>query len=55
MSKKNVKHVKVANPEFAAAMRELRRSSAAGTHDNRPNRVRTRRDVKRDAIRNGGW
>jgi len=35
------------------AMMEKRRSSAASTHDNRPNRVRTRATAKRAAIRNG--
>lgn len=43
-----------ANPEMAAAMRELRRSSAASSHDNRPKRQRTRSASKRAAIK-GGW
>ena len=30
------------NKGYIKAMREIRRSSAAGTHDNRPNRIRTR-------------
>ena len=42
---------KHANPIMAAALRALRRSNAAGTHDNRPNRQRTRGDSKRAAIK----
>jgi hypothetical protein len=51
MDKNNRKHTPVANPEYAQAMRELRRSGAAGTHDNRPKRERSRQDSKRAAIR----
>lgn len=47
------KFTPVANPEFAAAMRDLGRSSAASKHDNRPNRQRTRSNAKRQAIKNG--
>jgi len=36
--------------DYARAMTELRRSGAAGKHDPRPNRQRTRRDAKRRAI-----
>jgi hypothetical protein len=40
-----------ANPEYIAAMREIRRSSAAGSHDNRPKRERSRAASKRAEIR----
>jgi hypothetical protein len=43
-----------ANPEQAEANRLRARSSAAGTHDNRPNRERTRKDSKRAALRDQG-
>lgn len=39
------------NKPYIIAMRELRRSNKAGTHDNRPNRQRTRANVKRQAIK----
>ncbi len=39
-----------ANPELAAAMRALAFSNAAGTHDSRPNRLRTRATTKRAEI-----
>ena len=40
---KNKKHRGIANPAYAQAMAELRRSSAAGTHaDKRDKRARTR-------------
>jgi hypothetical protein len=42
-----------ANPERAQAMAEIRRSSAASSHDTRPKRERSRRDAKRASIRNG--
>jgi len=38
---------------YAVAMTELRRSGAAGKHDPRENRKRTRSDAKRAAIREG--
>ena len=41
----------VANPALAAAMREIRRSSAASPQDSRPNRERSRQDAKRAAIK----
>lgn len=41
---------KVANPALGDAMRALRFSSAAQPHDNRPNRQRTRTNIKRAAI-----
>lgn len=37
------------------AMLGKRLSSAAGTHDVRPNRERTRATTKSAAIRNSGW
>jgi hypothetical protein len=41
----------VANPAYAQAMAELRRSNAAGTHaDRRTRRARTRADAKRRAL-----
>ena len=57
-SKKNTKTPKLAgmgNSELHAAMFAKRLSSAAGKHDARPNRQRTRSNAKRAAIRNGGW
>lgn len=43
--------VKTANPEMAAAMRDLRRSSAASPHkDRRTRRVRTRSAARRAAM-----
>lgn len=46
------KHRPTANPEYIAAMRELRRSNAAGTHgDRRTKRNRNREAQKRNAIR----
>jgi hypothetical protein len=41
----------VANEAYIVAMREIRRSNAAGTHDARPARERSRADAKRAAIR----
>ena len=40
-----------ANPEWAAAQREIGRSSATQPQDSRPNRQRTRKDAKQAAIR----
>ena len=48
---KKVKYTKTANPELAAAMQELRRSSATSPHDTRPNRQRSRKDAKEASIR----
>lgn len=45
------KSYKIENPELAKAMRNLRRSSAASPHDNRPRRLRTRSAVNRHEIR----
>jgi len=39
---KTPKHKGTANPEYIAAMRELRRSNASGSHDSRPKRERSR-------------
>ena len=39
------------NKPYIIAMRELRRSNKAGTHDNRPNRLRTRKNIKQHAIK----
>ena len=36
MKKKNPTHKGIENKPYIEAMREIRRSSAAGTHDNRP-------------------
>lgn len=43
----------IENKAYIQGMRELRRSNAAGSHDSRPNRQRTRANAKREAIRNG--
>jgi hypothetical protein len=51
MKKKNPTHKGIENKPYIEAMREIRRSSAAGTHDNRPNRERTRATVKNKAIK----
>lgn len=40
-----------ANPARVRADQERRRSGAAGGHDSRPNRQRTRQAVRRAAIR----
>lgn len=42
-----------ANPDAVRADLERRRSGAAGGHDSRPRRQRTRSAAKRDAM--GGW
>jgi hypothetical protein len=41
----------IENKPYITAMRELRRSNKAGTHDNRPNRLRTRKNIKQQAIK----
>ena len=51
MKKKNTTHKGIENKPYIEAMRELRRSNAATTHDNRPNRLRTRKAIKAQAIR----
>lgn len=45
-----LKPIKTRNEKLAEAMRQLAQSSAAGTHDPRPRRQRTRADSKRSAI-----
>ena len=45
------KVIKIQNTAYIEAMREIRRSNKAGTHDNRPNRERTRATVLRKAIK----
>ena len=47
---KKKKHKGVENKAYIEAMREIRRSNAATTHDNRPNRLRTRQAIKTQAI-----
>lgn len=42
---------KTENKPYIEAMRELRRSNAATAHDNRPNRLRTRKNIIRAAIK----
>ena len=49
--KKEKKPQKIANTAYIVAMRELRRSNASGTHDNRPNRQRTRSAIKLNSIK----
>lgn len=39
------------NKEYIEAMRQIRRSGAAGSHDSRPRGQRTRQGAKRAAIR----
>lgn len=51
MGKKTQKHRGVENHKYAVEMHGLRSSNAAGTHDARPNRQRTRSTAKRAAIR----
>ena len=50
-----MKPQKIANTAYIVAMRELRKSNAATTHDNRPNRQRTRDAIKQVAIREYAW
>jgi hypothetical protein len=51
MKKKNPTHKGIENKPYIEAMRELRKSNAATTHDNRPNRERTRATIKAKAIK----
>ena len=51
MKKKNPTHKGIENQPYIEAMRELRKSNAATTHDNRPNRLRTRQAIKNQAIK----
>jgi hypothetical protein len=41
----------IENKPYIEAMREIRKSNAAGTHDNRPNRQRTRSTAKSFALK----
>jgi len=50
MGKKKDKYIHPANPLRAAADAERARSNAAGTHDNRPKRERSREAAERAAI-----
>lgn len=47
---KQAKHKGIENPAYIAAMRELRRSSASGTHKQGTARERSRAAAKRAAI-----
>lgn len=49
--KRNGKHKGTENKAYIIAMREIRKSNAATTHDNRPNRLRTRKAVITNAIK----
>jgi hypothetical protein len=49
--KKTPKPKKIQNTAYIVAMREIRKSNASGTHDNRPNRQRTRANIKSQAIK----
>ena len=48
---RDMKRKGIENKPYIVAMREIRKSNAATTHDNRPNRQRTRANVKRQAIK----
>jgi hypothetical protein len=41
----------IENKAYIHAMRELRKSNAATTHDNRPKRLRTRANIRQQAIK----
>lgn len=47
----NSRQCRTANPQYAEAMRQLRRSNAAQPYDTRPHRQRTRQAVQAAAIR----
>ena len=49
--KRNGKYKGTENKAYIIAMREIRKSNAATTHDNRPNRLRTRKAVITNAIK----
>ena len=53
MATKVAKFKGIENKAYIEGMREIRKSNAAGTHDSRPNRQRTRSTAKRQAIKNG--
>ena len=42
---------KVENKEYMRGMQDIRRSNAAGTHDNRPNRERSRNAQLQASVR----
>ena len=50
---KSVKFKGVENKPYIEGMREIRKSNAAGSHDSRPPRQRTRTTAKRQAIQHG--
>ena len=54
MAAKTAKFKGVENKPYIEGMREIRRSNAAGSHDSRPPRQRTRTTAKRQAIK-AGW
>jgi hypothetical protein len=54
MAAKTTKFKGVENKPYIEGMREIRRSNAAGSHDSRPPRQRTRDTAKRQAIK-AGW
>lgn len=43
------------NSDYASAMADMRKSGAAGPHDVRPNRSRTRHDSLRKALKDQDW
>jgi hypothetical protein len=47
---KNKKPKGTENKAYIEGMRQIRRSNAAGTHDSRPNRERTRSAARNKAI-----
>ncbi len=49
--KRKTTHKGIQNTAYITAMREIRKSNASGTHDNRPNRLRTRKAIKTNAIK----
>lgn len=53
MTTKTAKFKGVENKPYIEGMREIRRSNAAGSHDSRPPRQRTRSNAKRTAIKHG--
>jgi hypothetical protein len=53
MATKTAKFKGVENKPYIEGMREIRRSNAAGSHDSRPPRQRTRSTAKRQAIKHG--
>jgi hypothetical protein len=53
MAAKTEKFRGVENHKYAVEMHGLRSSGAAGSHDNRPKRERTRSNTRRAAIKQG--